>query len=93
MENIKRHSFKIQLATAIGVVLFVMTTTYTVTSRIKDIESNIRHLNGKTDLYTERYADTIEEQQVLKVEMAKIQTKLSSIEAIVLDIKIDLKNK
>lgn len=98
MENIKNKSFKIQLATAVSIVIFVAAATWSVAKTANDvdtrieyvdtqhnermlaIESNIRHLMGKTDLYTERYEETIQDQQDLKVDIAKIQTKLSGIE-------------
>ena len=91
MDNIKKHSFKIQIATAVAVVLFVITTTAYFTQRVADIESRIRHLDGKTDLYTERYEQTILEQIQLQIDIAKIQTKLGSIESLLLEVKSDLK--
>ncbi len=91
MNNIKTQSFKIQIVTAITVVFFVASATYIATNRIKDIESNIRHLNGKTDLYTKRYAETLQQQSVLNIEVAKMQIKLSNIEALIIDVKERLK--
>ena len=92
-ETLKKHSVKIQVGTLIAIIIFIATFSSNYTQRMADIESNLRHLNGKTELYTERYATTIADQQALKIDMAKIQTKLTSIEALILEVKTDLKKK
>lgn len=97
-EILKKHNIKIQIGTLSFIIVTVIVWTITISNifakidiRFEQSEARLRHLEGKTDLYTERYAETIEAQQVLKVDMAKIQTKLSSIEALILDLKTDLK--
>ena len=79
-ENINKHSFKIQVGVALSVLLFVVTTTIVFTKKVGEIEASIKHLNGKTDLYTERYAQTILDTQELKVDIAKIQTQLTGMQ-------------
>jgi len=97
-ETLKKHNVKIQIGTLVAIIVTIVIWTITISNifskidiRFEQNEASLRHLEGKTELYAERYAQTILDQQQLKVDMAKIQTKLSSIESLILELKINLR--
>lgn len=87
MEEIKCQTFKVQVATAIAVLLFVISTTAFFVIRFRDIEA-------KSILSIERNTECeyrISELEKGKIESDKnyveIRTKLVNIEQILIDIK------
>jgi len=98
--TIDKHQFKITIATAIIVLIFIISLTAQLSSwrtqvqadnkefddriihiaeRVVDIRADIKELNSKA---TER-----------DIQLATINTKLASIEALLIEIKLDIKNK
>lgn len=92
MTTIKNQSFKITIGTAVAVIIATVVFFVNANDRMKDCESAIKHLNGKTDLYAERYDSQIEKQNELELKFVEINTKLLSIETILSEIKADLKS-
>ncbi len=51
------------------------------------IQARLRHLDGKTDLYAERYDVVMDRLAENEKSYIKIETQLNSIEALILDVK------
>ena len=86
-DNIKKHSFKIQVGTAIVVLLFCVGTTYKVTKAFNDVEKSIEHIKGKTDLYNERYDEMERRVDTTELNYVEIKTKLLNIETLLMEMK------
>ena len=92
MEALKDKKLQITIGTAIVTVVAVVGFTLNIGTRFERVEASIRHLNGKTDLYEERYDVVIVKQGDAAILNAEIRTKLDSIETAILEIKNDLRN-
>jgi len=90
METLKDSPIKVTFWTAAIIIISIVCFFVKINDRMKDIESNLKHLNGKTDLYAERYEETLRQQTELKIRLAEIDTKLIGIESLLSDIKKDL---
>lgn len=95
--NIEKHSFKISIGVAISVILFLLacamnlaTWKTTIENEIKQIDSKQDHLTEKYINLNERITELEEENTNGKVQIAKIETRLINIEALLIEIKKDL---
>jgi hypothetical protein len=89
METLKNQ--KIQIGTAIFVLVATVSFFVTQDRRIQAIESRIKHLDAKTELYAERYDAQVEKQNATELNLVAIETKLANIEAMLTEIRLDLK--
>lgn len=98
-KTIKDKQFSITIATAVLVMIFIISSSITIaTWKTKMQEEHIAfHLQIDTiNRYIITVNDDIEELQKLAnkrdIQIATINTKLANIEALLIDIKLDLKN-
>lgn len=101
-DTIDKHQFKITVGIAIAVVLFIIAQTATITAWKTDMENQHERLNDEFHAHSdwgqgdhERFIALIEElerrQDSTDVGMAEIKTKLSNIEALLVEIKQDIR--
>jgi len=100
MDSIENHSFKISIGIAIIVVIFIITATITFTDWKSDVEEDVMLLQKGIEHHTEAYNKHeerllgLENANVeLKIKLATIETKLVNIEALLIEIKDDLKER
>jgi len=91
METLKNHPIKVTVWTAVIVVVSIVCFFVGANDRIKDVESSIKHLNGKTDLYTERYEKVIDEQRKQELLVARFVASVENIEKSIDEIKEAIK--
>lgn len=97
-ETIDKHQFKITVALAIIVIIFLITTTANFTSWKTEMEAQHEAFDLRQDHLTagfQAYLDNIEElerrQDGTDITMAEIRTKLSNIESLLVEIRQDLR--
>jgi len=98
MSDVKNHQFKITIATAIIVLIFVIATSVQFAtwktetqSRQDAINLRIDYLNDKCDLIQYKVEKLEDRQDNTDIGMAEIKTKLTNIEALLVEIKADLR--
>lgn len=97
MEVIKKHAIKIQVGSVIAVLLFVISSVWW-TAGIKSeydqqfitVENQYEHCNKWYIALQEKQDELIEKNQLHEVVIMEIRTKLSNIEAMLVDIKSGL---
>ncbi len=100
MKTIDRHQFKITVATAIVVILFMVITSYNygvqtsvIEAEHKEFDDRIGHVGDKVIGIRADITALKEKASTRDIDIATINVKLTSIEALLLDIKTDLKTK
>jgi len=95
--TIKNHSVKITIGTIITVFIFIIGTTVNLTNSKNKIEDTVIHLNTQYDHCLKWYKELDEKQEIIKEANQKqdliimeISTKLTNIEALLLDLKKNL---
>ena len=98
--TIDKHQFKITVATAILVVIFLVTLTLQFGSWKAEVMAEHREFDDRISHVGEKVVGMRADIEELKVkandrdiELATINTKLANIEALLIEIKVELKNK
>ena len=99
-ESIEKHKIKITIATSILVLLFVITICFQIATWKTRSETMLEeHLNRielnkqNCQLIQENVNELSKQANNRDIELAKINTKLSNIETLLLEIKTDFKNQ
>ena len=94
MKSLEQHHFKLTLATAAAVIVFLISMTYSFSSWKSTVEADIDKImtgvNHVGAVHTELDARviTLEQQDTLfKIQMATIELRLSNIEALLVELK------
>jgi hypothetical protein len=97
-EVISKHSVTITIGTMIAVLLFIISTTMSVATwkaemdaQHQEFDDRISHVGDKVVGMRSDIAALEARAANRDIELATINTKLASIEALVLDIRVDLK--
>jgi hypothetical protein len=91
LRDIKDSFISIKTGTITAILLSVIGTAGVAGVGWEKIQARLRHLDGKTDLYAERF-DALEKRvDSNDIKFAEIQKDLSSIESILLEIKQKIK--
>jgi peptidoglycan hydrolase CwlO-like protein len=97
-KTIDRYQFRITVATAIIVMIFIITASVQLATWKAEIaaennqcDSRISHIGEKVIDMRDDISNLEEQASDRDVELAKINTKLTSIEALLIEIKTDLK--
>jgi len=95
--TIKNHSVKITVGTIIAVFLFVVGTTISITNNKSKMEADIVTIGNQYNHCLKWYKELEEKQEIIKEANQKqdliimeISTKLTNIEALLLDLKKNL---
>ena len=91
METLKNYPIRVTLWTAAIIIISIVCFFVGANDRIKDVESNVKHLNGKTDLYTERYEKVIEEQRKQELLLNRFVVSVENIEKDISEINKRIK--
>jgi len=93
-ETIKKHSFKIQVGTAVTVILFIIGTTWSMAStqakyelEFRTMENQYNHCNKWYVALEERMVALEKEDRDQDLILVEVRTKLNNIESMLLDIK------
>jgi len=97
-ETIEKHQLKITIGVAVVVLLFIIGATVQFSSWKANMEQDITLLEKGMEHHTRAYAehdtrlDLLESENTdIQVRLAMIETKLTNIETILIEIKEDLK--
>jgi len=97
-DSIEKHGFKISIAVAVMVIIFLIATTAQTASWKTSMEAEHKAMETRQDHLSDGHAslrDSIQDlekrQDGTDINMAEIKTKLSNIEALLVEIKADLK--
>ncbi len=100
MKSIEKHGFKISIGVAVTVIIFLMimamnfaTWKTGIENEIDNVDTRQTHLAEKYVVMNERITDLENEDTEFKVQMATINTQLQNIQALLLEIKQDLKER
>lgn len=100
MPTIDKQQFKITIAIAVSVAIFIIMSTFFLTSWKSQMENRIDHVDTRQAHLAEKYVDMDAKISSLEIagsdrdiELAKINTKLANIEALLIEIKADLHEK
>lgn len=109
--SIEKHQFKITMATAIIVVLFIIATTVNFATWKTQMENEHQAMNLRQDHLSNGHAAIRDDMELMEanhvavskmlenrqdntdVTMARVETKLASIESLLIEIKQDIKEK
>ena len=80
IQTIKNKPVYVTVGTIIVVFIFIMTMTAKFITTLNNIESNLRHLNGKTDLYNERWSEVLSKQAELDKELIIVKMQIAEIQ-------------
>ncbi len=99
-ETIEKHQLKITIGVAVVVLLFIIGATVQFSSWKANMEQDITLLEKGMEHHARAYTehdtrlDVLEgENTDIQVRLAMIETKLTTIETILIEIKEDLKNR
>ena len=92
-QSIDQRAFKIQVGIAAVCILFLITTAFAYGLWKQSIEDHLVKLEEKQDTNTLIIAELQTENKELQIELAKINIQLKGIEAHLVDIKVDLKDR
>ena len=81
--TIKNQPVLITVGTAISVIVFIVVATINMTTTLNSIQSNLKHLNGKTDLYNERWEDVLQKLSETQLEIVKLRKDVAQIQALI----------
>ena len=101
-KTIDKHQFKITIALAIAIILFIIAQTASIATWKSDVEHNHEILekafiehdswgNGEHEEFQDEIDELENRLDDTDVAMPEIKTKLSNIEALLVEIKLDLK--
>lgn len=98
MKSLENHHFKLTMATAVTVVIFLTSMTYSFSSWKSSVESDMDKIMTGLNHVGETYGNfddritLIEAQDTLvKIQIATMEARLTNIEALLLELKIDVK--
>jgi hypothetical protein len=91
LKDIKDTFVNIKTGTITAIFLAVIGSAVTAGVGWEKIQARLRHLDGKTDLYAQRFDSLEKRVDSNDIKFAEIQKDLSSIESILLEIKQKLK--
>ena len=98
--TIEKHVVSITISTLVVLIFFIISTTLTVSNWKADVEQKlslldkgITHHSNAYNKHEERILNLEGENTEVKVRLATIETKLTSIESLLMEIKEDLKDK
>ena len=98
--SIEKHSFKISIGVAVSVIIFLIAMTVQFTTWQIEMQAEHTAIVERLDNQLEGFKANFNKINILDdrqdntdVNMAQISTKLSNIEALLVDIKIELKDK
>jgi len=98
--TIDKHQFKITIATAIIVLIFIISLTAQLSSWRTQVQADNKEFDDRIIYIAERVVDIRADIKELNskaterdIQLATINTKLASIEALLIEIKLDIKNK
>jgi len=98
-KTIEKYHFKITIAIAVMVIIFIVGTTNeiatwksNVENELEIVRTGINHVAADYGKFESRISEMEDESITMKVQMATIETKLTNIETLLLDIKQDLKD-
>jgi len=99
-ETIEKHKFKITVATALLVIVFIISTsiqtaTWKANMESEHIQCKARATMAEDQLQANKNRIIALEgyREDSKVQLATINTKLANIETLLIEIKLDIKNK
>ena len=87
MQTIKDQIINIKVGTLIAVMVVCISFLIGIGISYEKIQARLRHLDGKTDLYSERFTALENRVDSNDIKFAKIQKDLSSIETILIEVK------
>ena len=97
-QTIKKHAVKIQVATAVSILLFAIVTTWNARSTKADTDERLQYLEIKSEQVTHRLdgldtkvAQNTDSNRDLDVRLASIDAQLQAVQATLLEIKNKLK--
>ena|GEM_PF-2203341 len=97
--TIEKHQFKITIAVAVLVLLFIMTTTFTVATWKSNIESDYKGLCDEVNHISEKFIairididELSDKANNRDIQLTEIQVKLVNIESLLLEVKQDIKD-
>ena len=91
VETIRDYVFKIKVGTVAVAMITLVSILFGAGVCYEKIQARLRHLDGKTDIYAERFDDLQKRVNENDVKFAEIQKDLASIESILLELKNKLK--
>lgn len=87
MQTIKDQIINIKVGTLIAVMVVCISFLIGIGISYEKIQARLRHLDGKTDLYSERFTALENRVDSNDIKFAEIQKDLSSIETILIEVK------
>ena len=91
-EVLRKHRFKIQIGTAVIVILTLVGWAWFGAVQFNTIENQITHNKELSERNKEVNIVLQNESIINKIQMAKIETELANINKSLLEIKVDLRN-
>ena len=92
MKSIENHYFKVTIAVAIVVILFIISTTYSLAVWKANTESHLDLIDHNQIDYDSDIRYLKEKSAKNDIQLATISTKLATIETLLIEIKKDLKD-
>ena len=87
MQTSKDQIINIKVGTLIAVMVVCISFLIGIGISYEKIQARLRHLDGKTDLYSERFTALENRVDSNDIKFAEIQKDLSSIETILIEVK------
>lgn len=85
--TVKDYVISVRVGTAIAVLVVTISTLISMGIGYEKIQARLRHLDGKTDVYAERFDALSKRVDGNDVQFAEIKKDIKSIEAILVEIK------
>ena len=94
MKTLEQHHFKLTLATAVAVIIFLISMTYSFSSWKSTVEADIDKImigvNHVGDVHTSLSSRIVileQQDNLFKIQMATIELRLSNIEALLVELR------
>ena len=86
-QYIEKHSLKVQIGTAVSVLIFIIISTYNMTKFATAMESTDERINARVDHLSEKYVTMRGDLSAMQADSNVIKVKLATLEAIMLRVE------